>query len=122
MPTQLTDADQTMKDRVVQPLVSAHMNGHFGTKVLDYTTALFGAQTTEQALKDYKADLDEIGPSQMNGGFGQTVTCTSLCRAWWYLEQKGQTANANELRGIACDHFGEKTVADQCADVMLGRR
>ncbi|KAK4555172.1 hypothetical protein LTR86_007938 [Recurvomyces mirabilis] len=71
MPSALTSPDQTTKDRVLTPLLSAHLTGHLGDIIYDFACSLFGTDATEEALKQEKEDTVAYG--HKNGGFGQTV-------------------------------------------------
>jgi len=119
MPTALTNPDHNTKDRVLTPLLSAHLNGHLGDTVYDFASTLFGSSATDEALKQEKEDTQAYG--HKNGGFGQTVVCTSLIRAWQFLRGMNEMVNAEELRQIAVKHFGEEMVADVATEVLAGR-
>ncbi|KAK3674984.1 hypothetical protein LTR78_005328 [Recurvomyces mirabilis] len=118
MPCALTSPNQTAKDRVLIPLLSAHLNGHLGNTVYDFASTVFGTDATEEVLKQEKEDTVAYGYE--NGGFGQTVVCTSLMRAWHYHGVLSEEKNSEELREIVVKHFGEEMVADIAANVVSG--
>lgn len=120
MPTALASPSQAFTDSVLAPLINAHLNGHLGTKLIDFAKMLFGDQTAEAALDQEKEDRKPYQAGMANGGHGQTGVCTSIVRAHLHLRANGEEANATELREIADGHFGAQTVDDEMAKVLMG--
>ncbi|KAK5135111.1 hypothetical protein LTR08_005636 [Meristemomyces frigidus] len=118
MPTALTTTpDDNTKQRALVPLVSAHINGHFGTKLEDFGRAVFGAQAFDEAVEVRKAEMKGM---PVNGSYGSTGICTSIMRSYIVLRGLGETENAEELRAIAEEAFLRDTTAAELARVEAG--
>ena len=118
MPTALAAAlTEETTQRALLPLVDAVINGHLGTAVSNFATAVFGATAFDEALAARK---EEMMGMQTNGFHGGQYVCTSLMRSYVVLRGLAEEVNAEELLAIAVQHFTREVVGPALARVEAG--
>ncbi|KAK4547160.1 hypothetical protein LTR36_001381 [Oleoguttula mirabilis] len=118
MPTLLsTTAPADVQKRALAPLTTAIANMH-GTSVLDFAKTVFGDETAEKAVQERK---EEMKGMQINGNFGESGCCTAIMRCYVVLKSElGETANAEELKGIPVAYWERGFVEGELAKVEAG--
>ena len=92
-------ATEETKQRALLPLIDAVINGHLGTAVSDFATAVCGETEFDDALAGRKENMKGM---KTNGSYGGQYVCMSLMRSYVALRGLGEEQNAEGNAGDCC--------------------